>query len=134
MKMMPRRSGRESNYRNHRRENNSNRDKEINKGSDNRGLVGTDPRDISSCSKLAGFTTSSNLLYGLNEEVDIGLKVDNCKRRRGEMGIMDVDLGLNKTGQLLVTDRTETVISETDLTVSSQTIQAKLAQQASRSS
>lgn len=64
---------------------------EISKGSNNRDLIVTDTRNSSGSSKLAGFHTSSNLLYELNEEVDNGLKIDNDKRRRGEMGTMDVD-------------------------------------------
>lgn len=89
-------------------------------------MVVSDPRNVSSNSKLARFNTSSNLFYGLNEDVDIGLKVDSGKRRRGDVSIMNVDLGLNRTGQQFLLDQTEAVISERDLAASSKLIWLRL--------
>lgn len=89
-------------------------------------MVVSDPRNVNSNSKLAGFNTSSNLFYGLNEDVDIGLKVDSGKRRRGDVSIMNVDLGLNRTGQQFLLDQTEAVISERDLAASSKLIWLRL--------
>lgn len=51
--------------------------------------------------QLDGLNTTSNVLYVLNEEDSIGLKIDEHKRRRGESttnGIMDIDMGLSVTG------------------------------------
>lgn len=130
------RIGREDNYHNFRGGKNSNKGKQINIGSESRDLVVTESQDISMPTKLKGFSTTSNLLYEINEEEDIGLKVDERKRRRGDQSIqgnMDIDVGLNTVGPQDQNQQTEAGISNVDLPASSQLFSAKLAMQASRS-
>lgn len=76
------------------------------------------------------------MLYGLNEEDNIGLKIDERKRRRGDPttdGMMDIGMGLSVTGSQVMVQNTEAVISDGDLAASSQSFPAKLVVQASRS-
>lgn len=84
---------------------------------------------------LEGFNTSSKLLYGLDEDDSIGLKLDERKRRRGDPklhGIMDVDGGLQLIGPQITNQNRETGISDGDLSVFSLDQSATLAMQASR--
>lgn len=99
-------------------------------------MIVIESRDNSIGTKLTGFNTISNLLYGLNEEENIGLKIKERKRRRGDptlQGTMDIDVGLNIVGPQSPEQQSEVGIFNGDLAASSQTFSAKLPVQASQS-
>lgn len=79
---------------------------------------------------MAGFTTNSKFLYGLNEDDDIGLKINERKRWREDpsiAGSMDIDVGLINSGPQKTIKNLETNISNEDLSISSQSKLATLA-------
>lgn len=65
---------------------------------------------------LAGFKKNSNLLFGLNNKENNGLKLDESNKRRREdtngSGIMDVDLGLIPSGPQRIKNNMEADISQ----------------------
>lgn len=135
------RIGGEHGYQKFRGEKISKISQEIRKESDCRDMVVQGLRNVSNCTKsssganLVGFTTTSNVLYGLLEDESDGLKLEERKRRRGDpnsSSIMDVDGGLQLIGPQITQANKEAVISNDDLSASNQTLSAKLAMQASR--
>lgn len=129
------RGGKNNQYRNFRGRDGSNKGKEIIMESNSRDVVATESRDISNNNKLAGFSTFSNAVYGPEENEDIGLKLDERKRRRGDPtsnSIMDIDVGLKNTETQNILQLSDSAISTKDLAVSSQSIPAKPVEQASR--
>lgn len=99
-------------------------------------MVSTDTQAIISEKQLTGYSTNSNLLFGLNEEESSGLKIDERKKRREDptiLGHMDIDMGLTLPGPQIQTQAKEADISTGDLAVSTSSIMAELARQASRS-
>lgn len=125
---------RKTNYHNSGGDNNSSATDQIIKESNSRSLFYPESSAFNADRQLAGFKTNSNLLYGLHEEENIGIKFDERKRRREDPvsnSIMDVDMGLPSTG-LQVTEHTEADVSKNDSTTSISTISAEPAVQASR--
>lgn len=121
-------------------ENFSKKDKEIRVASNFRKEVETEIHDKGNDlakrkeASLKGFSTTSNILYGLNEEDNDVILLEDRKRRRGAnsgQGNMEIEMGQNpsvlQTGQ----QQGETVISHGDFSVSTQTFPAELARQAS---
>lgn len=81
---------------------------------------------------LKGFCTTSNILYELNEEDNVG-QLEERKRRRSEtldLGKMDVDMGQKIDGPHSRQYQTDTVISVRDSAVSSNNELVELAMQA----
>lgn len=118
----------------------SKKGKEIIEESNSRDLVSHDARmDVIatkplSATKNQGFNSTNNVLYGLNEDDCIGLQLENRKRRRAinQVGLMDIEMGLDNSG-LLTEDKTQgTVISGRDLTEPNTKVMAELVVQASR--
>lgn len=103
----------------------SKKDIEIRKGSDCRELVGkgsqidTSKTTSNFPAKFKGFNTTSNLLYGLNEEDNDVLHLEERKRRRSELEGVGQEEG--------------SAISIGDLSAPTKHVLAELAMQASRS-
>lgn len=125
----------ETNSRDSRDKGNSNGSKQMFKGSNSRSLVIKESRAGNAEAKLAGFTTNSNSLYGLMDEENIGLKIDERKRRREDPNntrIMDIDMGLLTSGHVVTNYQSEADISNTDLAASTVSVTAEPVLQASR--
>nr|XP_017250903.1 PREDICTED: uncharacterized protein LOC108221543 [Daucus carota subsp. sativus] len=114
--------------------------KEISPRSDFRATVETNPRDENNKlwdihgANLKGYSTTSNILYELNEEVSEDIQLEDRKRRRGitnEVGHMEIDLGQRSTAFQTVQNKTGADISNEDLPVANQIVPAELARQAS---
>lgn len=121
--------GGETNFHDSRSDNHVNEGKQIIKESHYRRAVTPESRAITTGHNLAGFTTNSNLLYGLNEEENIGLKCNDRKRSRENpttSGIRDTFMGPGNE------HLSEADISKGDLSASITHTSAELAWQASR--
>lgn len=124
----------EMNCHNFRGEKSSNAANQIIKENNSRDVVSSKSNALNADGQLAGFKTNSNILYGLNQEENIGLKIDEHKRRREDpmlKNIMDIDMGLMSTGPQ-VTEQPEAGVSNTYSTASIFSTSAELALQASR--
>lgn len=124
----------ETNSQDFRSDNSSKGGKEIIVGSSYRKETNPESRGFNAEDSRAGFKTNSNVLYGLIEEENSGLKFDERKRRREDpnnIGVMDIDTGLNSSGPS-ETKNKEADISKTDLDASITSTSAELALQASR--
>lgn len=127
--------GEQNNYHDFRRDNHSNEEMQIIKESNSRRMVTAESRAIITEKKLAGFTTNSNVLYGLNEEENIGLKFNERKRSREDpsaLGLNDVIMSQPLIGPQLNERSSDVGISTGDLPASSTSGSAELALQASR--
>lgn len=127
--------GGQSNYHDSRDNVNSNAGIQVTERSNYRRLVSTETTASISEKQMAGYITNSNSLFELNEEENNGLKIDERKRRRGDpsiLGRMDIDMGLSSTGPHFQVQTIEADISTGDLAASTSSIEAELAQQASR--
>lgn len=117
-----------------RSDNSSKGGKLIIRGSSSRKVVNTESRVIAKDVVLAGFKSNSNILYGLADEENIGLKIDERNKRRREdisgSKIMDVEMGLVHTGPLQLKNM-DADISNGDLAASSTIVPAESALQAS---
>lgn len=120
----------------------SNKGKEINLGSNPRSLVEDEVKKISnvtdslSNTTLQGFSNNSNALYGITDENNEILQLDERKRKRSvlnDVEIMDVDTGLQNAGSQHGIIQKEAAISVGDLSASTIDSSAELARQASRS-
>ncbi|KAK1385636.1 hypothetical protein POM88_023371 [Heracleum sosnowskyi] len=81
-------------------------------------MVETESRDGSKKSlaitgaNFKRYTTTSNMLYELNEEESDGIQLENHKRRRGPadgLGLMETDMGHKISGSQLGLNRGEIV-------------------------
>lgn len=127
--------GGETNSHNSRSDKDANEGKQISKRSNSRRLVVTESRPNNSNNQLAGFTTNSNLLYGLHEEENIGLQFEERERRRENPiapGVKDIIMGSTSDGPQAIEQHLEADISDGDLAASTTSGTAKLALQASR--
>lgn len=82
-----------------------------------------------------GFSTSSNGLYDLNEEDNIGLQLEERKRRRSdtrEVGLEDVEMGQRNTILIEGHNQIGAIISTRDLSAPTEFAKTELALQASR--
>lgn len=79
------------------------------------------------------FHINSNVIYGIDEEENTELQIDERKRRRSEMhgDQMDILMGQNANGLQTDIINQGVVISGGDLTAPSQIVLAELARQAS---
>lgn len=86
-----------------------------------------------SATKNQGFNSTNNVLYELNEDECIGLQLEDRKRRRGvnEVGLMDIEMGLDNSGIMRKEKTQGTIIPRRDLTNSITKVLAELAVQAS---
>ncbi|KAL1803807.1 hypothetical protein ACET3Z_032454 [Daucus carota] len=118
-----------------RGDNHLNEERQVIKESNSRRVVTAESRAIVTERSLAGFTTNSNVLYGLNEEENIGLKFNERKRIREDpsaLGPRDVVMSPAFVGPQLKEHVSEVGISTGDLPASSSSVLAELAMQASR--
>lgn len=101
---------------------------------DSRWVVNAELHAGNSVKKL-GFKTNSNLLYGINEEENIGLKFNERKRFRDDpsaIGPSDIIISPSFIGPHLNEHISEVGISTGDLPDSSTSGSAELALQASQ--
>lgn len=114
--------------------------KEIRKESDHRdmvvmkGGVNRNTTNSSLAPKFQGFNTTSNLLYGLNEEDNVGLQIEERKRRRSEIeevGLVDTVMGLQTNVMNVEQNTRGAAISAEDLVEPRNNVLAELARQAS---
>lgn len=135
------RVGQDSNYQQNPGVNFSTANKEIRQVGDFRDKNGRSSKFVSkgssslSSANLKGFNTTSNMLFGLNEEESDTLQLEERKRRRGESGTLGQefsDLGHDHIGPIENIFTEGTVISKIDLTVPKDLVMAELALQASQ--
>lgn len=121
------RIGKETNNLDNLGGNNLKKRKEIRKESNNRDLIVTETRagigktNSLVHAKIQGYTIASNMLYRLNEDDNVGLQLEERKRRRSEVeevGRMEIDMGQQTNGSNTKQVTSETVISGEDLTTS----------------
>ena len=135
------RIGQDSNYQQNHGGKFSNANNEIRQGSDSRELVGRSSKFVNKGSSssisanLKGFNTTSNLLFGLNEEESEILQLEERKRRRGESGTLgqeSTEVGHARTGPNEIFFTRGAIISSPDLTAPADQDMAELAMQASQ--
>lgn len=83
---------------------------------------------------LKGYSTTSNNLYELNEEVSDDIQLEDRKMRRGitdGVGHTEVEVGQHSTVIQTFQNNEVAAISYGDLPVTNQTLPAELARQAS---
>lgn len=127
--------GGETNYQNFRGDNHSNEGRHVIKESNSRKVVTPESRTNITKKKLAGFKINSNVLYGLGEEENIGLRFDERKRSREDpaaSGLGDVIMSPLLIGPQVNEHTSDASISTSDLSASSTSVLAELALQASR--